>query len=183
MEDGICGAKKEITDLRESPPPRISLPRSRRARDFRRRFRQAHESPEGVGSWRIPSSSLQILQPSASAAPRVKVSALFATRVRCSASTTLFPMDALRDWDCRVREGSSREDIEYIAEHKFDGLSISPQYEDGLLVRGVTRGDGTTGEDVTPQCQDYPLDSAARRRCHLSRKQSSLQPSRCAAKS
>jgi DNA ligase (NAD+) len=61
-----------------------------------------------------------------------------------------FSYDALRDWDRRVREGSGREKIEYIAEHKFDGLSISLQYEDGVLARGVTRGDGTTGEDVTP---------------------------------
>ncbi len=61
-----------------------------------------------------------------------------------------FSHDALRDWDRRVRQGSGREKIEYIAEHKFDGLSISLQYEDGVLARGVTRGDGTTGEDVTP---------------------------------
>jgi DNA ligase (NAD+) len=61
-----------------------------------------------------------------------------------------FSFDALRDWNRRVREGTGREDIEYIAEHKFDGLSISLQYENGVLVRGVTRGDGTTGEDVTP---------------------------------
>src|SRR5947208_430593 len=61
-----------------------------------------------------------------------------------------FSYDALREWDRRVREGSGKEKIEYIAEHKFDGLSISLQYEDGVLVRGVTRGDGTTGEEVTP---------------------------------
>jgi DNA ligase (NAD+) len=61
-----------------------------------------------------------------------------------------FSYDALREWDRRVREGSGQEKIEYIAEHKFDGLSISLQYEDGVLARGVTRGDGTTGEDVTP---------------------------------
>src|SRR5437899_2456122 len=61
-----------------------------------------------------------------------------------------FSYDALRDWDRRVREGSGQQGIEYIAEHKFDGLSISLQYKDSVLMRGVTRGDGTTGEDVTP---------------------------------
>jgi DNA ligase (NAD+) len=61
-----------------------------------------------------------------------------------------FSYDGLRDFDRRVREGSGKEKIEYIAEHKFDGLSISLQYAGGKLVRGVTRGDGTTGEDVTP---------------------------------
>jgi DNA ligase (NAD+) len=61
-----------------------------------------------------------------------------------------FSFDALRDFDRRVRQGIGREEIEYIAEHKFDGLSISLWYEDGALVRGITRGDGTTGEDVTP---------------------------------
>jgi DNA ligase (NAD+) len=61
-----------------------------------------------------------------------------------------FSYDALKAWDKRVREAAGKAEIEYIAEHKFDGLSISLQYEDGILVRGVTRGDGTTGEDVTP---------------------------------
>ena len=61
-----------------------------------------------------------------------------------------FSFDALGDFDRRVREGVGRTAIEYIAEHKFDGLSISLVYEDGLLMRGVTRGDGTMGEDVTP---------------------------------
>src|SRR5438132_10964550 len=61
-----------------------------------------------------------------------------------------FSFEALRDWDRRVREGSGQQKIEYIAEHKFDGLSISFQFEDGVLVRGVTRGHGATGDDVTP---------------------------------
>jgi len=64
-----------------------------------------------------------------------------------------FSYDALREWDRRVREGSGKEKIEYIAEHKFDGLSISLQYEDGVLVRAVTRGDGNTGEEVTPNAK------------------------------
>lgn len=61
-----------------------------------------------------------------------------------------FSYEALADFDRRVRQGSGREKIEYIAEHKFDGLSISLQYANGGLARGVTRGDGRTGEDVTP---------------------------------
>src|SRR5437867_9580430 len=64
-----------------------------------------------------------------------------------------FSYDDLRAWDKRVREGSGKAQIEYITEHKFDGLSISLQYEDGMLARGVTRGDGTTGEDVTPNAK------------------------------
>src|SRR5580704_5637247 len=61
-----------------------------------------------------------------------------------------FSYDELDNFDRRVRELTGREQVEYIAEHKFDGLSIALVYEDGLLARGVTRGDGTTGEDVTP---------------------------------
>jgi DNA ligase (NAD+) len=61
-----------------------------------------------------------------------------------------FSIEALRDFDRRVRETTGREKVDYIAEHKFDGLSMSLIYEGGRLVRGVTRGDGTTGEDVTP---------------------------------
>ncbi len=58
--------------------------------------------------------------------------------------------EELEDFDRRVRELSGREEVAYVTEHKFDGLSLSLIYEGGVLVRGVTRGDGTTGEDVTP---------------------------------
>ena len=61
-----------------------------------------------------------------------------------------FSFDDLANFDRRVRELTGREKVEYVTEHKFDGLSMSLIYEKGALVRGVTRGDGTTGEDVTP---------------------------------
>ncbi len=60
-----------------------------------------------------------------------------------------FSIEALTAFDQRVRGTTGREKIDYIAEHKFDGLSLSLIYEKGALVRGVTRGDGSTGEDVT----------------------------------
>ena len=53
-------------------------------------------------------------------------------------------------FDLRVREKLQREEIEYTAEPKFDGLAVSLLYENSLLVRAATRGDGYTGEDVTP---------------------------------
>ncbi|MGA3292913.1 MAG: NAD-dependent DNA ligase LigA [Candidatus Acidiferrales bacterium] len=61
-----------------------------------------------------------------------------------------FSFEALSEFDRRVRDLTGRAKIDYVAEHKFDGLSLSLLYEKGVLVRGVTRGDGTTGEDVTP---------------------------------
>jgi DNA ligase (NAD+) len=61
-----------------------------------------------------------------------------------------YSTEDLEEFDRRVRELSGRSRIDYVAEHKFDGLSISLVYEGGVLTRGVTRGDGTTGEDVTP---------------------------------
>ena len=61
-----------------------------------------------------------------------------------------FSLEALGEFDRRARELTGRAQLDYVAEHKFDGLSLSLLYEKGTLVRGVTRGDGTTGEDVTP---------------------------------
>ncbi len=60
-----------------------------------------------------------------------------------------FSLEDLANFDRRMRQATGREKIEYTTEHKFDGLSMSLLYENGSLVRGVTRGDGRTGEDVT----------------------------------
>lgn len=68
----------------------------------------------------------------------------------------IVPMESLQDafnyeevlaFDKRVRE--TAPDVTYIVEPKIDGLSVSLEYEDGVFVRGSTRGDGVTGEDVT----------------------------------
>lgn len=55
----------------------------------------------------------------------------------------------LRDFDERVRKGLYGEAYEYICELKFDGISLSMTYENGVLKRAVTRGDGTRGDDIT----------------------------------
>jgi DNA ligase (NAD+) len=57
--------------------------------------------------------------------------------------------EELRDWERRVHELSGRTDLEYLCELKLDGMSLALVYKDGHLERGITRGDGTTGEDVT----------------------------------
>src|SRR5215217_3726558 len=60
-----------------------------------------------------------------------------------------YNIDELRAFDERCRRLAEGRAFEYVAELKIDGLSLSLQYEDGVLARGVTRGDGRIGEDVT----------------------------------
>jgi DNA ligase (NAD+) len=65
-----------------------------------------------------------------------------------------FGEDELRAFDERVKRGLGvSEDVEYNAELKFDGLSISLTYENSLLIVATTRGDGSTGEVVTPNAR------------------------------
>ena len=58
-----------------------------------------------------------------------------------------FSYEELREFDARVREADVSP--EYVVEAKIDGLSVSLEYENGVFVRGSTRGDGVVGEDVT----------------------------------
>ena len=60
-----------------------------------------------------------------------------------------YSQQEVADWYDSVRRGLEGEDFEVCCEMKYDGLSISLTYENGRLVRGVTRGDGVNGDDVT----------------------------------
>ena len=57
--------------------------------------------------------------------------------------------EELRNWERRVHDLSGRKDVEYLCELKLDGMSLALQFEGGRLAHGVTRGDGSVGEDVT----------------------------------
>jgi DNA ligase (NAD+) len=57
--------------------------------------------------------------------------------------------EELLDWERRVHQLSGRADVDYACELKLDGMSMALWYRDGKLARGITRGDGSVGEDVT----------------------------------
>src|SRR5262249_6750126 len=70
--------------------------------------------------------------------------------------------DDLIDFDRKARELTGIDKIEYCVEPKFDGASISLIYEDNILVRGATRGDGVQGDDITTnikQIRSIPLSA------------------------
>ena len=60
-----------------------------------------------------------------------------------------YNIEELREFDTRVRKLLPDEKVEYVLEPKIDGVSISIRYDDGQLALGATRGDGTTGDDIT----------------------------------
>ena len=79
--------------------------------------------------------------------------------VQMQSLNDVFSPDELIAFDRRVREAIGDE-IEYVVEKKIDGLSVSLEYENGIFVRGSTRGDGFIGEDVTQNLrtiQSIPL--------------------------
>ena len=70
-------------------------------------------------------------------------------RVPMTSIDNAFNEGQVREWDRRCRQTLERDRVAYTAEPKFDGASVSLRYEQGKLVLAGTRGDGTTGEDVT----------------------------------
>jgi DNA ligase (NAD+) len=74
----------------------------------------------------------------------------FVHRVPMLSLDNSYSIDELRAFDERCRRLAGGKSPEYVAELKIDGLSLSVHYQDGVFVRGVTRGDGVRGEDVSP---------------------------------
>jgi DNA ligase (NAD+) len=69
--------------------------------------------------------------------------------VRMMSLDNTYSEEELTAFFARVQKGLGREQVECVIEPKVDGVAISVRYEDGVLKHGVTRGDGTTGDDVT----------------------------------
>ncbi len=71
-------------------------------------------------------------------------------KVKMLSLDNTYSFEELQDWDERVHKGLLHsEKVEYVAELKIDGVSVSLTYEDGVLTIGATRGDGEIGEDIT----------------------------------
>lgn len=70
-------------------------------------------------------------------------------RVQMLSMDNTYSHEELREFDERVRKNLGGEKYDYVVELKIDGVSVSLTYEDGLFVRGATRGDGFRGDDVT----------------------------------
>lgn len=76
-------------------------------------------------------------------------------RVPLESLQDVFSFEELNDFDQRVRDALG-SGVEYDVEPKVDGLSVALEYENGLFVRGATRGDGLVGEDVTENLRTIP---------------------------
>jgi DNA ligase (NAD+) len=75
-------------------------------------------------------------------------------RVRQWSFDNIFSYEELVDWDKRIKKNLTEADVsfdnlEYVCEHKIDGLKLIIEYDNGKLIRATTRGDGVTGENVT----------------------------------
>ena len=77
----------------------------------------------------------------------------FTHRVPMMSLDNSYNIDELRKFDERCQKLADGRDFTYVAELKIDGLSLSLHYENGILIHGVTRGDGTTGDEITPNAK------------------------------
>lgn len=112
--------------------------------EYDRLMRELQELEQLYPDWDISSSPTQRV----GAAPLAKF-ASFTHPQNMLSLANAFSAEEILDFDARVRRAAKSDVIHYVAEPKLDGLAVNLIYENGLFVRGATRGDGFTGEDVT----------------------------------
>jgi len=113
--------------------------------EYDRMFRELVDLEEGTPSLRSPDSPTQRV----GAAPLPEFAEVRHRSPMLSIGNA-FEEEEVRAFDRRVREALDVPEVQYAAEPKFDGLAVSLTYRNGVLVQGATRGDGATGEDITP---------------------------------
>ena len=97
-------------------------------------------------SQRVGSAPLDSFPQATHASPMLSLDNLFPY----NSETKEFDPKPFQDFDDRVKKGlSTSENVEYLCEMKLDGVAVALTYENGQLVRAATRGDGTTGEEIT----------------------------------
>jgi len=89
-------------------------------------------------------------------APPLKAFAQLAHRTPMLSLANAFSDDEVIAFDRRIREILGVDRVAYAVEPKFDGLAVSLVYENGMLAKGATRGDGYTGEDITLNLRTIP---------------------------
>jgi len=107
-------------------------------------FRELVELEEQYPALATPDSPTQRV-----GAPPLAAFAAVRHRTPMLSLANAFSDEEVLAFDRRVRQGVESDDVEYAVEPKFDGLAVSLLYRNGIFVQGATRGDGTTGEDVT----------------------------------
>lgn len=112
--------------------------------EYDRLLRELQELEEQFPQFKSPTSPTQRV----GAPPQTEFKTVRHTLPMLSLANA-FSDEEVREFDARVKKLAERDQIEYVAEPKFDGLAVELVYEDGIFVLGSTRGDGETGEDVT----------------------------------
>lgn len=89
-------------------------------------------------------------------APPLKAFAQLSHQIPMLSLANAFSEDEVAAFDRRIREALDVDRVGYAVEPKFDGLAVSLVYENGMLAKGATRGDGYTGEDITLNLRTIP---------------------------
>ena len=115
-------------------------------------FRELQNLEQRHPQWRDPDSPTQHV----GHAPSVNRFAKITHKIPMLSLSNVVNEQELEDFDRRLCKKLNVSEIEYVAEPKLDGIAVTIMYENGKLLYGATRGDGTTGEDITSNIKTLP---------------------------